>query len=70
MALDTAAKRFAFMSASSPVGGHLVVPDGANGKLNRFALMHIYGFNIVTVIPVTITSAGVIGSGIIGKDTL
>lgn len=70
MALDTAAKRFAWLSASSPTGGHHVVPAGSFNKLNRFALMHIYGNNVVAESATIINNAGVIGSSIVGKDTM
>ena len=70
MALDTATKRFAMLSASSPVGGHLLIPDAGPGKTNRFAMMHIYGLNITTIIATLISNAGVIGGNIIGKDTM
>ena len=70
MALDTATKRFAMLCASSPVGGHLVVPDGSFGKTNRFAMLHIFGGNVITIIATLISNAGVIGGNIIGKDTM
>ena len=73
MALDTATKRFAMLCATSPVGGMTVVPSGSDfSVINRFALFHVYGGLVdeVIVVPVIISSAGVIGSRIIGKDTM
>lgn len=70
MALDTATKRFAMLCASSPTGGFTLVPSGTFPLINRFAVLHIFGGNVVTVIPIIISNAGIIGSGIIGKDTM
>lgn len=71
MALDTATKRFAMLCASSPTGGMTVVPSGSDfSVINRFALFHVYGGLVAVTVAVLVSNAGIIGSRIIGKDTM
>jgi len=67
--LDSITKRKAFMSTFYR-GGFFVEPDSAKPLIWRAAMMNIYGSNIVSTVAITITNAGVIGSGIVGRDTL
>ena len=67
--LDSITKRKAFMSTFYR-GGFFVEPDSAQPLIWRAAMMNIYGSNMVSVVPVTITNAGIIHSGIVGKDAM
>ena len=67
--LDSITKRKAFMSTFYR-GGFFIEPDLGKPLIWRAAMMNIYGSNMASIVPVIISSAGVIGSRIIGKDTM
>ena len=68
MAIDTETKRKAFMSFGSITGHFLIEPDSTKPLFWRANFINLYGSNMVST--GSFKNAGIINSGIVGKDTL